>query len=70
MAKQLPPFAEADFIVAEGRSAEQILKLVTQRRIDLVVLGSQGKGLLKRLIIGSTSEKVLSHAPCSVLVAR
>jgi len=70
MTKQLPPFAGAEVIVAEGHSAEQILKLVTDRRIDLVVLGSQGKGFLKRLFIGSTSEKVLTHAPCSVLVAR
>ncbi|MCE9607016.1 MAG: universal stress protein [Planctomycetia bacterium] len=70
MTKQLPPFAGADVIVAEGHSAEQILKLLADRRIDLVVLGSQGKGFLKRLFIGSTSEKVLTHAPCSVLVAR
>ncbi|MCE9607881.1 MAG: universal stress protein [Planctomycetia bacterium] len=70
LGKQLPPFAGAEVVVAEGHSAEQILKLVNERRIDLVVLGSQGKDLLKRLFIGSTSEKVLTHAPCSVLVAR
>jgi len=70
LAKQNPTFAGADIVVAEGHSAEQILNLVAQRRIDLVVIGSQGKGLLKRLFIGSTSEKVLTQAPCSVLVAR
>ena len=70
MAKQVSPLSQAEVIVAEGHSAERILKLVAERKIDLVVLGSQGKGLLKRLFIGSTSDKVLTHAPCSVLVAR
>jgi len=70
MAKQVRPFAEAEVVVAEGHSAERILNLVDERRIDLIVLGSQGKGLLKRLFIGSTSEKVLTYASCSVLVAR
>jgi nucleotide-binding universal stress UspA family protein len=70
MGKQFPPFVGAEVVVAEGHSAEQILRLVETRRIDLVVLGSQGKGLLKRLFIGSTSEKVITHSPCSVLVAR
>lgn len=70
MARQLLPLSGAEVIVAEGHSAEQILKFVAERKIDLVVLGSQGKGLLKRFFIGSTSEKVLTGAPCSVLVAR
>jgi nucleotide-binding universal stress UspA family protein len=70
MAKQVAPLSQAEVIVGEGHSAEQILKFVAERKIDLVVLGSQGKGLLKRLFIGSTSEKVLTQAPCSVLVAR
>lgn len=70
MAKQRSPLDQADVIVAEGHSAEQILKLATERKVDLVVLGSQGKGFLKRFFIGSTSEKVLTQASCSVLVAR
>lgn len=70
MARQTVPLAGADIVVAEGHSAEQILKLAAERRVDLIVLGSQGKGLLKRFFIGSTSDKVLTNAGCSVLVAR
>ena len=37
---------------------------------DIVVVGSHGHSPLGRLILGSTSQKVLAHAPCSVRVAR
>jgi nucleotide-binding universal stress UspA family protein len=37
---------------------------------DLVVVGSQGKSALGRLVLGSVSQKVLMHAPCSVRVGR
>lgn len=70
MATQRQPFAAAEVVVAEGHSAEQILNLAGERQVDLIVLGSQGKGMLKRFLIGSTSDKVLTHAACSVLVAR
>jgi len=70
MAKQPAPFAAAEALVAEGHAAEQILRVVTENAIDLVVLGSHGKGMLERLLIGSTSSKVLAGAPCSVLLAR
>jgi nucleotide-binding universal stress UspA family protein len=70
MRKQPDPFARAEIVVAEGHSAEQLLKLAEARHVDLVVIGSGGKGALFRLFLGSTSDKVLTHAPCSVLVAR
>jgi nucleotide-binding universal stress UspA family protein len=37
---------------------------------DLVVLGAQGKSVAERVLIGSVSRKVLSHASCSVRIAR
>jgi len=68
MAKK--PFSDAETLVGEGHAAEQILKIVNARDVDLVVIGSGGKGALQRALIGSTSDKVLLHAPCSVLIAR
>jgi nucleotide-binding universal stress UspA family protein len=70
MAKQLAPFDKADVVVCEGHAAEQLLRLAEERRIDLIVLGTHGPNLLERLLIGSTSDKVLNHAPCSVLLVR
>ncbi|MEX0610484.1 MAG: universal stress protein [Pirellulales bacterium] len=69
--KNLPAcFASHDVIVAEGRAAEQIVATADQQSIDLVVLGSRGVGTVKRLLLGSTSEQVLSSALCSVLMVR
>lgn len=70
MGKQSAPFDKAEVVVAEGHAAEEILRLVTERGIDLIVMGVRGRNLLERLLIGSNSDKVLTHAPCSVLLAR
>lgn len=70
MHKQAPPFAAAEIVCAAGHAAEQIIKLVAERNIDVVLLGSHGKGMLSRLLVGSTSSKVLNQAACSVLIAR
>ena len=37
---------------------------------DLVVVGSHGYTGLKRLLLGSVAQSVVSHAPCSVEVVR
>jgi nucleotide-binding universal stress UspA family protein len=37
---------------------------------DLIVTGSHGYGLWERMILGSVSNSVIHHAPCSVLVVR
>jgi nucleotide-binding universal stress UspA family protein len=61
--RQEPP------IVAEGYPAEVLLRTISKERVDLVVLGKHGRGVLERLLLlGSTSDKVLSQAPCSVLL--
>jgi nucleotide-binding universal stress UspA family protein len=63
-------FVDEELVVAEGRPAEEILAQARKKAVDLVVLGSQNTGSLKRLLLGSTSEQVLRDAPCSVLIVR
>ncbi len=70
LSKQPAPFNKAEVICAEGHAAQEILRLVAERQVDLVVMGTHGKGMLQRLLIGSTSSKVLNQAPCSVFIAR
>lgn len=55
-------------LVLEGHPAEQILAQAKQLPADLIVVGARGLGGVARLLMGSTSERVLSHAACSVLV--
>jgi nucleotide-binding universal stress UspA family protein len=37
---------------------------------DLVVLGTTGKGSLRHMLIGTTAEKIVQQAPCSLLVVK
>lgn len=39
-------------------------------RVDLVVLGTHGLTGIKRLLLGSIAERVIRHAPCSVMIVR
>jgi len=70
-AKTLPAaFAGQEPIVAEGHPAEEILKTINEKAIDLLVIGAQGKNAWQRFMIGSTSETLVAQAPCSVLLVR
>jgi nucleotide-binding universal stress UspA family protein len=63
-------FGEESLIVAEGRPAEEILAQVREKAIDLVIMGSRTQGTIQSMLLGSTSEQVLTEAPCSVLIVR
>jgi nucleotide-binding universal stress UspA family protein len=65
----LPPtLSAAKVLVAEGEPAREILAAIQREHIDLVVVGSMHKRSMANIILGSTSEAVLNHAACSVLV--
>jgi nucleotide-binding universal stress UspA family protein len=59
---------KANILVDAGTPYDVILNTVRKQRIDLVVMNTQGKGLLDRAILGSTSERVLTAATCPVLL--
>jgi nucleotide-binding universal stress UspA family protein len=56
--------------LAFGLEAEEILKATKRIRADLVVMGSRGLTGLRRFLLGSVSNKVTRHAPCSVVILR
>jgi nucleotide-binding universal stress UspA family protein len=64
------PFRATKPIVAQGRPAEQILAAATREKVNLIAVGSRGRGAVEQLLLGSTSDQVLSEATCSVLIAR
>ena len=49
---------------------EEIVALARSRESDLIVVGTHGRTGLKHALVGSVAEKVVRHAPCSVLVVR
>lgn len=56
--------------VIEGPVAEAILKVARTRKCDLIVMGSRGLGSLRGALLGSNSQKVVSHSTCPVLIIR
>lgn len=53
-----------------GFPADEICRLAEEREAELIVIGSHGWGLTRRLLFGNVSYSVLHHAPCPVLVVR
>ena len=56
--------------IAEGRPCEQIRKRAETEKVDLVILGRRNISTVQRWLEGSTSEYVLKHLNCSVMIAR
>ena len=56
--------------VLEGQPKRRIPEEAEARGADLIVLGSHGYGFWDRLLLGSVSQAVASHAPCSVQIVR
>jgi len=61
---------ETESLVLKGDPAERIVSFAEKQNIDMIVVGSLGKGEFERLVIGSVSEKVVRHAKVPVLVVR
>jgi nucleotide-binding universal stress UspA family protein len=54
-------------IVKGGDVRDEILGIVNDREIDLVVMGTHGRGYLERMILGSVTERMLRKLPVPVL---
>jgi nucleotide-binding universal stress UspA family protein len=61
---------KVETFIREGESHEVITGLATEVGADIIVMGSHGRTGLKRLLMGSVTEKVIGHATCPVLVVR
>ena len=56
--------------VRDGHPAAEIVEAAEEGGVDLIVLGGDGISAIERLFLGSISDAVLKHAPCSVLIVK
>ena len=56
--------------VVQGKPRRIIIDIASKWKADLIVLGSHGRRGFNRMLLGSVSEAVVHHAPCSVHVVR
>jgi nucleotide-binding universal stress UspA family protein len=54
----------------EGKADEEIVDLAQSIGAGLIVMGSRGRGRIRRALMGSVSESVVRHAHCPVTIVR
>lgn len=57
-------------MVKKGSPAEVICQTAEAEGYDLIVVADKGQNAIRRFLLGSTTEKVVRHAPTSVLVVK
>ena len=57
-------------VVIQGKPAPEIIRFAREHEVDMIVLGTHGRGLLDHALFGSTTERVVRKAPCPVLTCR
>ena len=58
------------YAIVYGSPVEQIMGFAKKKKIDLIVIGSRGKGLVKELFLGSVSNAVLHKSQIPVLLVK
>lgn len=56
--------------VTDAGPAAAIMQMASRFDAELVVVGAVGAGWLERVRLGRVADKIIRHAPCSVLAAR
>ena len=72
--KILTPREQIDFKPSfefrSGAPAVEIARYAKEANIDLIVMGTHGRGFVAHAVLGSVAEKVVRTAPCPVLTVR
>lgn len=67
---RIPDSAVEKTLVRFGRSFNEIAAAARERKVDLIIIATHGYTGLKHVLLGSTTERVVRHASCPVLVLR
>lgn len=61
---------EATGAVPHGLPDVEIVEAARRINADLIIMGSHGRTGLERILLGSTSERVINDAPCAILIVK
>jgi nucleotide-binding universal stress UspA family protein len=68
--EELPEGIPLETRIKVGRPYQEICDTAAKEKIDLLIVSTHGYTGLKHVLLGSTAERVVRHAPCPVLVVR
>jgi nucleotide-binding universal stress UspA family protein len=60
----------AELITVWGSPYVKVIEYAKEHEIDLIVMGTHGRGIIGHLLLGNVAERVIRHASCPVLVVR
>ena len=69
-AERIPSDIPMNTLVQQGPPFETIVSSARAHEIDMIVASTHGHTGVKRVLFGSTAERIVQHAPCPVLVVR
>lgn len=58
---------EVEAVIERGDPAEVVIALAAEREVDVIAIGTHTRSPLRRFLLGSTTLRVVEHAPCPVL---
>ena len=72
LTNSIPPEDRRNAIVTSTIASpfSEILRYAAENEIDLIVMGTHGRGGVSHMLLGSIAEKVVRRAPCPVLTVR
>lgn len=59
-----------DKVTQSGEAGPALCRVAEEQGVDVIVVGSRGRGAIKRALLGSVSTYVTNNAPCPVVVVR
>jgi nucleotide-binding universal stress UspA family protein len=66
----VPPTARVETFVVDGDPGPALCRFAADANATAVIVGSRGRGGIRRALMGSVSDYVVRNAPCSVIVTR
>jgi nucleotide-binding universal stress UspA family protein len=63
-------FEGAEVVVREGDAGQELCALAEELGASAIVMGSRGRGGIRRALLGSVSDHVVRNAPCAVVIDR
>jgi nucleotide-binding universal stress UspA family protein len=64
------PITVTKAVITSSATAAAIVQYATETAIDLIIVGTHGRGAVAHLLMGSVAERVVRTAPCPVLTVR
>lgn len=61
---------EVEKLLLNGHPVEEILNTANEGNFDLIVIGIKGMSKIKKILVGSVTDRIIKHTPCPVLVVR